>query len=89
MPKSHLRGEIIKIEHPEADGAVLLVRILIDCPLCGNSLIEVFGHHLHAIRDVIVEAIDRHPELTTETSSVTVMDRLRIAGSSTSTPENN
>jgi hypothetical protein len=56
-------GRIFKIESPDG-AACLLVEIKIDCPFCGEQVIEVAGHHLKVIRDILIEAIDLHPELT-------------------------
>jgi hypothetical protein len=61
--EARMVGRIFKIE-PQHGPAYMVVEIKIDCPFCGIAVIELAGHHLKAIRDIVIEAIDLHPELT-------------------------
>lgn len=54
----------IVIVTPHNGPPTLIVEFDIHCPLCGEQSIQVAGHHLRMIRDVLIETIDEHPELT-------------------------
>jgi hypothetical protein len=61
--EARVTGRIFKIE-PQQGPAYMTVEIKIDCPFCGIDMLQLAGHHLKAIRDIVIEAIDLHPELT-------------------------
>lgn len=58
-------GKAVLMEMPaEAGGGKLLVvEIEITCPDCGHQQHRFAGHHLKAIRDLVIEWIDQFPEL--------------------------
>jgi hypothetical protein len=66
----------------------LLVQIEIECPVCGAQQIEFHGHHLRMIRDMVIEAIDLHPDLTGE-EEVQTLSRLQFRGPGPSDPTKN
>ena len=89
MPKAHLVGRAILITHPEALGKLLVVEIDIDCPDCGQQTIKVVGHHLKALRNLLMEFIDLHPDLTGDEAGIEVLNRINFSGSSTPDPTRN
>lgn len=42
----------------------LLVTIKIQCPICGEIEMQLPGHHVRAIRNLLVEYVDLYPHLT-------------------------
>ena len=82
--QSRLPGRAIKIVLPEKDGEppaeTLVVEVLIDCPQCGQHQVRFAGHHLRALRNLIMEFIDLHPTLCGEESGIEVIDRLQFGG---------
>lgn len=60
-PQSKVHCESIAVDFANGSTA-LLGRIQIACPECGTYEIVIAGHHLRAIRDFLVETIDRYPE---------------------------
>lgn len=42
----------------------LLVTIKIQCPICGEIEMQLPGHHVRAIRNLLVEYVDLYPQLT-------------------------
>jgi hypothetical protein len=72
---SRTRGIATVIE--TTDGArALMVTIEIDCGLCGQHTVRFAGHHLQAIRDVLIEFIDLHPDLMHDEAERKVIERL-------------
>lgn len=63
------------IELPEG-GTYLLVTIKILCPHCGEIQIELPGHHLRALRNLLVEYVDQYPHLTGFNDELKVLERL-------------
>jgi hypothetical protein len=63
---------------------VLYVDILIDCRACSALPIRLrlAGHHLRAVRDLLAEFIDMHPELTGKDGEARVVSRHRWSGQS-------
>jgi hypothetical protein len=80
--ESRLTGRFIKIElAPEGTApppAVLIVEYSIDCPECGQHTVRLAGHHARALRNLLIEAIDLHPELCGEESGIEVVERLQF-----------
>lgn len=89
MTKATLTGKAIVIEHPDSPGKLLLVEIDVNCPDCGQYSIGLVGHHLKAIRDLLVDFIDLHPDLTGSDAGVEVLQRYGFSGRPTQRPENN
>ena len=88
LQQSHLTGHAIVATFP--DGAqALFVQIAIDCPACGRAEWQVAGHHLRALRKLIDEFIDLHPELVGEESGMEVVQRMTFGGAAGSRPEDN
>ncbi len=59
--RSKLLGEAILLHTDKGD--VLVQRLTITCPDCGTGRIEIAGHHLRQIHQVLGETIAAHPEL--------------------------
>lgn len=78
--ESRSTARIFYWEALDGTPAQLVVEIEIHCPRCGEQRIRIVGHHLKMIRDVCIDAIDQHPELTSTEPQVT--DRMRITGRS-------
>jgi hypothetical protein len=60
--------------------ALLVVEIAIACDHCGTHKVRFAGHHLRAIRDLLIEFIDLHPTLTGQDSDTRTIERLQLAG---------
>jgi hypothetical protein len=67
--------QIIMCE-PTEGPAFVLVRITMECPICGAVTLELVGHHLQTIRDACIEAIDRYPTLCS--GERTIIDRYEL-----------
>lgn len=89
--RSHLTGKAIIVSHPDHPeiAPVMLVEISIDCPTCGEQHLQVAGHHLRALRDLIIEFIDLHPNMVGEEAGITRVGRTTFAGTASPTPEDN
>lgn len=77
--KSRTTGTAIAVEAPNGDQD-LYVEIAIDCPVCGQHRVRFAGHHLRAMRDFLVDTIDRFPDLTLKDEQVQCMDRVEFTG---------
>ena len=53
----------------------------IECEICGHHRVKIAGHHLRALRNLIIETIDLHPTLCGEESGIEVVKRLQWGGS--------
>ncbi len=78
MVESRVHSQIIMAE-PTDGPPFLLAVFVIDCPFCGRQLIEIAGHHMRVIRDVLVQAIDQYPALT-QVAGTTVLNQTTIKG---------
>ncbi len=58
-------GKIVKVDFPPeaGGGSALFPEIAIDCPDCGQGTIRLPGHHLRAIRDLLIAWCDEYPAL--------------------------
>jgi hypothetical protein len=77
--ESRIKGTATKVTF--ADGQeFLMIEIAVDCPSCGRYLIPIAGHHLRAVRDVLIEMIDLHPDpkLTGTDAGLKILERLRF-----------
>lgn len=54
-------GRAILIEFPSG-ARTLVQQIQIDCETCGEGLLQIAGHHLVAVRDLLQQTIDTNPE---------------------------
>src|SRR5215831_15122709 len=55
--QARIAGKFIKIELPDdPTAALLVVEIGIDCPDCGQHVVQFAGHHARALRDLFIEA---------------------------------
>ena len=86
--QAHTKGTATAVELPNGE-RFLLVEIAIDCPVCGPQVIRLAGHHLRAVRDLLIEFIDLHPESTGKDGDIQTIDRLRWEGEGGGTPEDN
>lgn len=87
--KSHTTGKAIVISFPDQEEKLLVVEITLDCPSCGAHTVKFAGHHLRAIRDLMIEFCDLHPDLIGPEAGLQVLKRLHMAGTSTPDPERN
>ena len=53
--------------------AYLVTTITIDCPACGQVSMVLPGHHLRAVRDLLIKFIDAFPDFTGKDSEVKVL----------------
>jgi hypothetical protein len=61
--KALITGRLTKAEFP--DGTTALVgEIEVDCTICGQGTVILPGHHLKAIRDLLIAWCDMEPTLT-------------------------
>ena len=77
--ESRVKGTATKITLPSGQ-EFLVVEVAIDCPSCGRYLLPIAGHHLRAVRDVLIEMIDLHPDpkLTGTDAGLKILERLRF-----------
>lgn len=75
--ESHTKGVATKVTLPDGREFVV-IEIEIDCPACGHYALQVAGHHLRAVRDIVIEMIDLHPDLTGRDDDLQVLERLRF-----------
>lgn len=87
--KSSLIGRSVIVEFPDSPEKLLIVEVEIDCPSCGQHLVRFAGHHLRALRNLLVEIIDLHPELVGDEAGLDVIKRMTFKGTSTPRPEDN
>lgn len=86
--KARTRGTATKVTL--VDGSeLLLVRIDLDCPACGTAAWDVTGHHLRAIRDLLIEFIDLYPDLTGRDGDLETVRKLHWEGKTAGDPEEN
>jgi hypothetical protein len=54
------KGQLIDLPDGKKD---LVVNITIICEACGGQIdMQLPGHHLRAVRDTLVDMVDRYPE---------------------------
>lgn len=89
--RSHLTGKALIVSHPDHPtvAPVMLVEIDIDCPMCGEQHLQIAGHHLRALRNLIIEFIDLHPDMTGEEAGITNIGRTTFEGTASPDPESN
>lgn len=77
-------------DHTIGDPAAseLIQEIAIDCPECGQHLVRFRGHHLRAIRDLLIDTIDKWPGLCGEHSRV-VTEQLTLQAKGPTDPSVN
>ena len=90
---SRLIGRSTKIELTPDPGqppaVILLLDVEIDCEQCGQHHVRFAGHHLRALRNLLVETIDRHPELCGDEAGIEVAQRLQFEGTPPQDPSSN
>lgn len=91
--QSTVIGRTILITMPatpdEPEVSALIEEIEIACPQCGTHTIRLAGHHLRAIRNLLIEAIDRHPDLCGSDSGIAVVNRMEFGGTPPRDPNSN
>ena len=94
--ESRLLGRSTKItlppdpDHPSAPpDETLFLEYTIDCQICGTHTVLLAGHHLRALRNLLIETIDRDPGLCGEESGIEVVQRLQFGGTPPSDPNVN
>lgn len=62
MPHATITGRAIRVRF--ANGTERVVQqIVIDCPACGQGEIQIEGHHIRAVAELLMETAMRFPEL--------------------------
>jgi hypothetical protein len=84
MTESRVHSQIIMAE-PVDGPPFLLAVFVIDCPFCGQVLIEIAGHHMRVIRDQLIKAIDLYPGLTQVGGTVVLEQTIKGPGNDPST----
>ena len=91
--RSRLIGRSIKIvlapEGIEPPPEALVLEIEIDCEMCGAHAVRIAGHHLRALRNLLLETIDLHPTLCGDEAGIEVAARLQFDGKPPSDPNMN
>lgn len=73
------RSQAVRATLP--DGSEYLVVVVdIVCPGCGPIHYVIPGHHLRTVRDLVIAAIDGHPDLTGKDGDLKVIERLTVEG---------
>lgn len=77
--QSHVTGRIIVAESREGDRRLFL-QVDVDCPECGHFAFQLPGHHLRPLRDLCLDAIDRHPDLTGTDAGLQILKKTEFTG---------
>lgn len=56
-----ITGSAIRVDFPDGE-RTLVQQIQIDCPSCGIGLLQIAGHHLVAVRDLLQATIEANPD---------------------------
>lgn len=88
MSQSRTTSTVAEVTLPDGR-QFLLVEITIDCPACGKYKLQIAGHHLRLVRDILIETIDLHPDLTGKDNDLQVLERLRFEGRGGGDPTTN
>ena len=86
--QARTKGQATLIELPTGE-RYLVVEVTIDCPACGTQRLVVAGHHLRAIRDLMIDFIDQHPELAGPEADQRAIERTQIRGTVPPDPTRN
>lgn len=86
--QSRLKGQAVKVTFPDGQER-LVVEIALDCPECGQHTIRLAGHHLRAIRNLLIEFIDLHPTLCGDEHTLKVLRRETFGGTAPADPSTN
>jgi hypothetical protein len=82
--QSRLKGTttVMTLVNEDGSGAeeVLTLQVEIGCPLCGDHVVVFAGHHLRALRNLLLDTIDQHPALCGEEAGIAVVNRLKFGG---------
>ena len=54
-------GRAIIVVFPDGE-RTLVQQVQIDCDTCGEGLLQIAGHHLVAVRDLLQQTIDANPD---------------------------
>lgn len=87
--QAKIRAEAVIASHPEVEGKALFIRLTIDCPECGVDVLEVSGHHLRAIQEILGQLIEQYPDLTGEEAGLEVLQRMGFKGAPPVDPTRN
>lgn len=77
--EASMKGTATMVELSSGE-RLLVVGIDIDCPMCGQLQIQLSGHHLRGVRDLLIEFIDLHADLTGKDSDIRTIERLQTQG---------
>jgi len=74
---------VAQVTERATDGAeYLLVVITITCPVCGVVKMELPGHHVRPLRNILIGMVDDYPALTSKAHETQVLEALERALSS-------
>jgi hypothetical protein len=79
-PNAKILGRAVLVTLP--DGTTdLYGDIEVDCQLCGQGVIHIPGHHMKAVRDMLIAWCDEHPgEINKAHVTVVKEDRFTMEG---------
>lgn len=64
MSQTYLTSRVLRLTFPGDPAEILLVQeIHLACPGCGEIHVQIGGHHLVALRDLLSDTISAYPEL--------------------------
>lgn len=73
------RSVVITLAETDDQGQpiqALVQEIEIDCEGCGRHLVRFAGHHLRAIRNLLLQTIDQFPELCGDEAGLKLKEKL-------------
>ncbi len=85
--KSHVRAFAVEVTGEAGEKEVVL-QIEIACEVCGPTRYVIAGHHLHTLRDVIIDHLDQFPYLA-GTTTKTSTHAMTLGGALSQKPETN
>jgi hypothetical protein len=81
-------GRAMIVTFPDGERG-LFGEILIDCPHCGELRLSLPGHHMRVVRNLLIEWIDEHPELTGSDGQIKELGRTVVQGTAPADPSKN
>ncbi|HEY6414997.1 MAG TPA: hypothetical protein VIX41_02125 [Acidimicrobiales bacterium] len=90
MNKALVTGKAVRVDPPSGAGEpFLVVRLGIDCDVCGGYEIVLAGHHLRPVVALLQEIIAAEPALTDEGAVLDLGRRQWSSAYPPGTPEHN
>lgn len=88
MAEAKITGKLTKAIFPDGETA-LVAEIEVDCPGCGQGTVTLPGHHLKAIRNLLIAWCDDEPTLTGDDRHITEVGRYKLGGTMPKDPTRN